>query len=175
MCSCVAEAHGCNISDRMRCQWWSRHLSWAWRLNMLRTFTCMILHVTVTELCLTLCWECPAAGRLFSEFGPFWKWQCDRHDDSLARSHRYWRHFFPGSWFRQRGGFGRTRGLCRYRVCALVGDGELDKREIWVFGLNKSKEKATLTYSVLSLSPLIQSLLAQKLLGQINYTNVYKM
>lgn len=91
--------------------------------------------VTMIEQCLTLSWESPAAGGLFSQFGSFWKRQSERNVESLACGHCHWWHLFPGSWFRQHGGLGRTRRLWGYRVCAVHGDGELERRDIWRFGL----------------------------------------
>lgn len=95
-------------------------------INVNKTFTCKTFLV-MAELSLTLSWESPAAGGLLSQFGSFWKWQGEGNDESLAHRHCHWWHFFPGSWFRQRGGFGRSWRLWRYQICAVHGDGELER------------------------------------------------
>lgn len=107
-------------------------IKYTYGINLNKKFTRMSF-VTMIELCLTLSLKSPGAGGLFSEFGSFWKQQGEWYDECLACRHCYWWHFFPGSWFRQSGGFGRTRKLFGYCVCAVHENGELGRREIWVF------------------------------------------
>lgn len=49
------------------------------------------------------------------------------------------------------------KGFVGASVRSQVMGNWIKKKKIWMFGVNKSKEKATLTYNVLSLSPFIES------------------
>lgn len=65
--------------------------------------------------------------------------QAEQHDQGLACRHFHWWHFYPGGRFRQRRGFNRTR---RHRVCAVHGDGELEKRGIGIKGKHGQTNEA---------------------------------